>query len=353
MSLTAIFSPIGWLGIVLAVAGLMLCLLYYLRPLRLVPWAAMAAFACSFLFAHIHSTRHVARIQIERDASAAAEEEPFSYAKLLEARGEDVAPVRFAEDSRSDLIDRAGLSEADLAYFDSVAEKPPASVKQAEESSGETGPEPIVVSEAGFALAHRIDRWNLNLTQILLALAAFLVGYDYLRRFNQPAAPSFPLPLPSAIPNAVSPLPALVVAGPKQQDLTRQLRRLARRGDAFLCLTDATEAASAAFDSLTAAAKWPRPKSLLRINEENPAISDAFIFESLWYGRASFIIDQADRVPQLIDSTLAALAKRKAARARVRQSAHIVWNLSEPPTESQQNQLTTLAQATGFSIMIL
>lgn len=344
-------SPFAILGLLLAAAGLVMCTTYAYRPHRLIPLAAAAAILLSLILAHFHSTRHVSRLQVDRPPIE-SEEDAFSYAKLLEARGEDVAAVRFAEDTQSDVIDRAGLDEADLAYFDSIAEAQP--VKPVEETTTEESATAIIlVDEATFTLATRLNRWNLNLTKILLALAALLIGYDYLRRFNDPQKPSFPLPLPSALPNAVTPLPAFVITGPQQNELTRELTRLAQRGDAFLCLTDDPEAAAAAIKSLASAPKWRRPKTLIHIHEETTDITDDFIFESLWYGRSSFIVDHPERRSALIDSTLSALTLRTTTRARVRQSFHIIWNLTAPPTESQQQQFTHLAQATGTSLIIL
>jgi hypothetical protein len=345
-------SPFLTLGILLAVVGLALCIIYTFRPHRLIPLVALAALVLSLILAKTHSATHVSRIEIDRPPLDT--EDAFSYARLLEVRSEDVASVRFAEDTQADVIDRAGLDEADLAYFDSIAAQAPPPEKPATEADlAELEKSVILLDEASANLAYRLNRWNLNLTQILLALAAFVVGYDYLRRFNHPATPSFPLPLPSALPNSFTPLPALIITGPDQSDLTRQLARLAQRGDSFLCLTDDPEVAASAHKTLTAAAKWRRPKTLIHQGPENPTITDDFIFEAIWYRRGSFIVDQPDRSRALIDFTITALSKRKAARARVRQSAHIVWNLSEPPTESQQNQLATLAQATGTSLIIL
>lgn len=343
-------SPFAILGLLLAAAGLVMCTTYAYRPHRLIPLAAAAAILLSLILAHFHSTRHVSRLQVDRPPIE-SEEDAFSYAKLLEARGEDVAAVRFAEDTQSDVIDRAGLDEADLAYFDSIAEAQP--VKPVEETTTEESATAIIlVDEATFTLATRLNRWNLNLTKILLALAAFLIGYDYFRRFNDPHKPSFPLPLPSALPNAVTPLPALVITSPQQSDLTRELTRLSQRGDAFLCLTDNSEAAATAMKSLASAPKWRRPKTLIHIHEETTDITNDFIFESLWYGRSSFIVDQPARTFALIDSTLSALTLRTTTRARVRQSFHIIWNLTAPPTESQQKQFTHLTQATSTSFII-
>ncbi|MFU8892845.1 MAG: hypothetical protein ACNA8L_04380 [Luteolibacter sp.] len=327
---------------------------YLKRPRRITPWAIFTCFLLSFAAAHLHSTRHTTRLEIERTAlTGSTEEEKFSYARLLAARGEDVAAVRFAEDTQADTIDRAGLTEADLAYFDSVAERQPAPPTTTTEPETAAGPEPIVTDEATFHLAHRLARWNLNLTKSLLALAAFLLGYDYLRRFNDPNNPSFPLPLPSALPNAITPLPAFVITGPEQDDLTRELARIAQRGDTFLCLTNDSETAAAAMKSVVSAAKWRRPSGLIHIHEETPDISDEFIFEALWYGRSSFIVDHPGRIESLINTTLAAFSNRKASRARVRQSFHIVWNLNENPTLLQQRQFIHFAKATGTSFVIL
>lgn len=348
----ALTSPFAIFGLLLAAAGLVLCLFYSWRPHRLIPWAAAVVFLLSLVCAHLNSDHHIARIQIERAALAEPEEDSFSYADLLKARGEDVAPVRFAEDTQDDLIDRAGLDEADLAYFDSIAEQPsipaePPAVTAAAED--EPLPDPILVDEATFALAHKMDGWNLRITKILLGLAGFMIGYDYLRRFNHYASASFPLPLPSSVPNSLTPHPAVNTrTDPPRRSLPEEAVWLARRGDSFLFLTENPETAAETARLLAQAPKWLRPKTLIHIPSECPGqITDDFIFESLWYNRASFIIEDPARVRAVVAALLQNLTTRAAGRARLRQTAHLVWDLAIPLPE----RLPHLGEATGFSFL--
>jgi hypothetical protein len=46
------------------------------------------------------------------------------------------------------------------------------------------------------------------------------------------------------------------------------------------------------------------------------------------------------------------LQERRAIRARVRQSAHLVWNVGLPVPEPFKDAITRLAAATGFSLFL-
>lgn len=345
----AFTSPYALLGLLLAVAGLALSILYPIRPTRLLPWLTAAAFLLAFAFAHLHTTRHTTRLEIDRPPIAESEEDAFSYARLLAARGEDVADVRFAEDTQADTIDRAGLTEADLAFFDSVAQKQPTITPVANEPQTPTGPAPIVTDEATYYLAHNLARWNLNLTKSFLLLAAFLLGYDYLRRFNHYPTATFPLPLPGKLASSVAPIPALVERpNPPRRTIPQELTWLARRGDSFILLTQNPETAQQAEKLLTALPKPLRPTTLIHLgHDDTPDLTDDFLIESLWYSRASFLLSDPTRAESFLDALTTALTQRQAHRARTRRPAHLVWDLETPIPET----LPALAQSTGLCIL--
>ena len=69
---------------------------------------------------------------------------------------------------------------------------------------------------------------------------------------------------------------------------------------------------------------------ILRIIPTAEKPDDTFIFESLWYGRASFVVDSAERAEKLIARFVELLRERRATRARVDQTVHIVWDMDKP-----------------------
>jgi hypothetical protein len=150
--------------------------------------------------------------------------------------------------------------------------------------------------------------------------------------------------------NAVTPLPTVVERpGRPRRKIHGELAWLLRRGDSFLYLTDNRLDAEEVLSKLAPFAKRRRPVDIMRVTGE---IDDDFIFESLWFGRASFIVDSAARTEQLLARLAELLERRIASRARVRQTAHIVWDLKIPIPDTTRDTLTKLAQATGLSIFI-
>jgi hypothetical protein len=80
--------------------------------------------------------------------------------------------------------------------------------------------------------------------------------------------------------------------------------------------------------------------------------NDAFVFETLWYGRGSFVVDSIARINSLPFALLELLEQRHSTRARVAQTVHIIWDVSVPLPESLRDSLVKLAQVTGFSLFI-
>ena len=179
----------------------------------------------SFVFAKINSETHVNRIEPDRSGQMAemqAKEEAKRKA-VEDGRGEDVAQIRFAEDASGDFLDKAGMDEADLKYMESVNQSAEPDWKKAKKSRSTEGPgdddldsmlggkeaidgmeseslkeaaepEPILMKDSDMAMAHRLDRLNLNVIRILILLAVLMVVFDYLGRANLYAVASIPSP---------------------------------------------------------------------------------------------------------------------------------------------------------------
>lgn len=374
------FSLIGYLSVLL---WLGVPALWIMR--KRLPWACAAALALAcvaFGLAKINSMQHVDRIapdlsQQQKSAQELAEAKRKAAEKV---RSEDVADVRFAEDGADDFLDKAGMDEADLKYMDKLDNNAEPDWKKAKKTRGSEKPQtgdvddmvggedaiagvrseslekqeekpPILMSDAHMAIAHRLDQINLNTIMVMMLLAVIMVLVDYLGRANVYAHAVFPLPLPSSWLTAVTPLPAVVRPSPPRRSLGEELAWIAKRGDCFLYLTDDAASAKSIPDSLPRLGKSARPVEVLRV-QESRHIDDTFVFEALWYGRACFVVDSAERAAALMHHLREALGKRKAARAHVRQSVHIVWDLARPLSAQDLQDFERLAKATGFSLFL-
>jgi hypothetical protein len=374
-----IFNLFGYLGVGLWAVVPLLWLVYWRWQQAWLRYLAATLTLAAFVCAKVNSATHVNRIETIPTSvltQRASREEEIRKA-ALEGRSSEVAQITFAEDASGEFLDKAGMNEADLKYLggdDPSAtpewkrQKQGRSNDAGEDASPEdklsseiSGPDtskgmdagivgesakrpPITMSEADVAKAHRLDRWNLAITRFLILAAVLLLTVDYLRRANKYALASFPLPLPSAWLNSFTPMPPVVVRSKTpRRSMPSELGWLAKRGDSFVYLADNAAAADAA---LAALPKRRRPQ-VLRITD---AISDEFVFESLWFGRGSFVVDSAARAVSLLASFNERFEQRRSTRARVGQTAHIVWDVSTPIPEATGETLVKLAHATGFSL---
>ena len=375
------FSSIGYLGVLLTGGALLLWICYIVKPLRIASLVALGCVVVAFVCARTNSKTHVNRIQPDRSeelAKRVAQEEARKQA-LLDNRGDEVAQIRFAEDGANDFLDRAGMDDADLKYFESQGglgepewkkEKKTRSRGggdesleseiggegviggiQSDEFDADESKEPIIMSEADLVMANRLDLLNLKLTLILLVVGVGVFLFDYLRRANIYGKASRHLPLPSSLLNALTPMAPLVISKKRyRKSALGELARLVKRGDSFIYLTD---------DSARTA---KLPKSMRRLpfvggKEElitaSAEIDEGFIFETVWYGRSSFVSADPERALIFLTVFQVMLEQRKLSRARVSQTAHLVWDLQSPMPRQTRADLLKLAAATGFSILIL
>jgi len=129
------FSILGYLGVLLWLAVPLLWLLR--RRVKAPGWLALAFAVLSFVFATVNSRSHVSRIQAEA-IETSADARMLEAAKLKaveEARGGEVADVRFAEDGAGDFIDKAGMDDADRKYLESIDEFEGSRLEESEESA--------------------------------------------------------------------------------------------------------------------------------------------------------------------------------------------------------------------------
>ena len=375
------FSSIGYLGVLLTGGALLLWICYIVKPLRIASLVALGCVVVAFVCARTNSKTHVNRIQPDRSeelAKRVAQEEARKQA-LLDNRGDEVAQIRFAEDGANDFLDRAGMDDADLKYFESQGglgepewkkEKKTRSRGggdesleseiggegviggiQSDEFDADESKEPIIMSEADLVMANRLDLLNLKLTLILLVVGVGVFLFDHLRRANIYGKASRPLPLPSFLLNALTPMAPLVISKKRCRKSARgELARLVKRGDSFIYLTDDPARTAKLPKSMRRLPFLGGKEELITASAE---IDEGFIFETVWYGRSSFVSADPERALTFLNVFQAMLEQRKLSRAKVSQTAHLVWDLQSPMSRQTRADLLKLAAATGFSILIL
>jgi hypothetical protein len=362
------FGVVGYLGVAVSLVVPVLLIVGRFRkgsPRPLLAAVGMAALALAC--AHLNSTFHVNALEPDRSAieaaAKAAEQElrQRKMAALNATREQAAADIRFAEDAKDDSLDKAGLDDADLKYLDQIegeASSATPAWKQEKKNRGEgastddsleaqlggdetargmdtaqaesqSQPQGIVVSEAAYATAHRVDRWNLWWTRFLVVAAIAVLSYDWLRAANDYARAYLPLPVPSWIVNAVRSLPSLLVRPqPPRRSMPEELAWFLRRGDAFVYLAGTPGAADRAEATLALfeAQRWP--VQVLRVGPRGESCSNRFIFEAVWYGRCSFIVDDPARAERLVKEFCIFLEERRGTRAQAAQTVHVVWDLA-------------------------
>lgn len=348
---------------------------------KLAPILALAAFA----LANFNSVTHVNRIEIDRSAQMEAWEARQEAARqaALDSRGEEVAQIRFAEDADGEFMDKAGMDEADLKYIEKLEQDSvPDWKKEKKSRSGEGTPgddlesmlgggettegveseelieemrEPsAIMLEADMMRANKLDTLNLDAAFWAIFLGALLVLIDYLRRANLYQKATAPLPLPSGWINALTPHPTVVERpDPPRRKVPKELAWLTKRGDAFLYITDQSFRAAEIPESMTRFMNRFGRVEIMRVGKESEDMTDEFIFESLWFRRASFVVDSTSRAEKLLEHFIEFLEKRSTTRARVRQTVHIVWDARQTLPEALRNELIRLGEPAGFSLFFL
>lgn len=379
------FNTLGYVSVILWISIPLLWFVHSrMKPRRWLVHIALLFGIVALVLAKINSSSHVERIQpdqTEQVAARQAEKEAKRQA-ALDSRGDDVADIHFAEDGADDFIDRAGMDESDLKYMDKTEEDaiPAWQKKKKSRSSGggddagledligakeETEgvvseelnkameEEPIIMSSKDMDMANRLDSLNLKAIRIMILLGVIFVVIDYLRRANVYREAYLPLPLPGSWINSMTP-PSTIEERPEstRRSIPDELAWFTKRGDTFLYLTDESVKAKQLPDAMPKFGKKRWKADLIRVSEDESELNTEFVFESLWYRRASFVVDSASSAKAILDDFQHRLEKRKTAKARVRGTVHIVWDLSEPMPESTKQAFSDVAGTTGFSLFL-
>jgi hypothetical protein len=327
-----------------------------------------------------NSTGYVDKIRLDTSKEL-AEMQAKQDAKLKEAeqaRSGEVADVRFAEDARGEYLDRAGMDESDLKYMDKLNEDVPqwklqkkqrsqektdddsleALIGVREETKGVDGSgiqeaaekNPVLMLQQDKDLANRLDGLNLNMIRLLILLGLIYLVSDYLHRANSYTEAYLPMPVPSAWLDGMAPVPPLITrSATPRRTMDEELVWLTRRGDTFVYMTDKPGAVEKVPERIPSVCGRFRPVDVMRVNG---GIDDQFVFESLWYGRSSFVVDSSERAVQMLGQFVAYLSERKSCRAKVRQTVHIIWDVAAPLSEEWQVDFAKLTKATGMSLVV-
>ena len=323
------------------------------------------------------------RIQVDRSAQIEDQMKRQELARQAaqQAREDEVAQIRFAEDASGDFLDKAGMDAADIKYMDSFADGDvpawkrekkersagaeddslEAMIGAADEAEGmavdaimEEAPEdPILMSDSDKLAADRLDAANLMTIRILLVIGFVFLGWDYLRRLNRDQDAYFPLPVPSSWADGLTPRDPVTVRSPQARGTIRDdLNFVTKRGESFVYMTDDKSAAQQVQDTAYRLPLGFSPVQILNVGEHNGTMNDEFVFETLWYGRNSFVVDSASRAERMLHSFLELLAQRKETRAHTRQTVHVVWDIQQPIPDSIRQRFANLGRVTGYRLMI-
>ena len=367
------FSLSGYASVMALVLVFTLWVIHFIfKPQQIVCYLAMGMAIMAFSLGKHNSLTYVNKIQPDRSQQKAELEAKIAAEQqaVLDQRGEQVAQIRFAEDAEDEFLDRAGLDDEDLENLDNIREeltpdwkrekkKRSASTEGSEGEGMDTAaieesaePEPIVMLEADLMRANHFDYWNLQISKWCMGLGLLIILYDYIRRHNRYESAYFTLKIPSALANLVTPYPSVVDRSSKpRRSVPEELAWLTKRGDPFVYFSS-NSANTKEVDEALVSFFGTKKNSLQIIKTSTSAFTDNFAFESWWFGRSSVIVESKERSESMIGSFLDLLEGRSSTRARVRQTAHLVWDLESPIPQETQTRLEQLAARTGFSLLL-
>lgn len=379
------FSFPGYVSVLLwLIVPVLWALHFRARPKRWLCHIALGIALAAYILARVNSITYVNRIQLDQSAQIAAEQAKFDAAKKAaeDARGDDVAKIKFAEDTSGDYLDKAGMDESDLKYMEKLEEdaapewkkaKKERSTEKKEDNSIEAligakketeGIEaevaavseessPVLMVEKDKMLANRLDAMNLSLIRLVLLTGLVVVVVDYLRRINVYREAYLPLPLPGSWLNSFVPVPPVFRRpSPARRSVPEELSWLTQRGEVFVYMTDNRESAEAVPSLLPRIGRRFLPVEVIRAGKDDALVTEEFVFETLWYGRGSFVVDTFERSEQLLGWFVEFMQRRKEKRAKTRQTVYVIWDMDVPLEDTWQADFAKLAEATGVSLFL-
>jgi len=363
-----------------------LCILAACFRSRRRPRWYLAAFVLSLVgigLAKLNS-HAISTIEIDRSQQMAELEAAEQLPK--EPAPEPVAPetptLRFAEETREEARDLAGKKantaapsekgSSNATHPASSIQHPVSSVyayrergKQKREEGKKRELEEVkdliavkkdravrTMPEADVIRADRFDRLNLFFARLTPWLAIAMVVYDYLTRFNKTQGYLPPLPIACRVIDRLFPKTHAVRVEGSADDLRRYLADVVRKGETFLLLAPRDPWTEPALPRLPLRRwrLWPLPKVAYASGDD--VDHPTFILDGLWFGRYCFVITDAAAARGLLDDLLGYLEARRAPRAAVRRTVHVVWAFDELLPDGLLERLAFLCRETNFKLVV-
>jgi hypothetical protein len=392
------FGLSGLMTVALCLAAIILCVARLRHPRRERFFAVALALACAgWLCADWHNSR-VGAIQLDKsdeeravlqenqrkmdleeqarrmsgefivrfaeDAKGEASGQTILTLKELSAKQDESPPVGFSGDTTTNVVhatnDAAGAASADYrsggkqkretGKVDTRAEtKANKAVASTEKEQG-SGP---LLKLREYQLSKLLNRLNSLLANLVLyAVLGLLVG-DYLRRFNRPLDPYFPLPVSAPWLEHLSPS-RLLVHWPdaKTGAANGFLEWVVRRGQSFVYFGDRVAGDLAWIERLRFRrwAVWRLP--VLRWGSEGMPTDPEFLLDAVWFNRYAATVPPALAVETLL-GMMQRLDERAICRARARWMPHVILDLATLPEPDLLRRLAALCVETGLRLVIV
>ena len=81
-------------------------------------------------------------------------------------------------------------------------------------------------------------------------------------------------------------------------------------------------------------------------------MDDDFVFETLWFGRNSFVLSSGDRALAMLGRFNELLTERRKSRAHTLGAVHVVWDTALQIPEAALQQFAALGRATGCTLLL-
>lgn len=284
--IVGIASVLAWLG------ALAMLVNYAWHARRTFFYArALALVLAGLVLAQINSI-YVSRIEVDRrqDTRELRERQRRAQRSGTDMLNSKTAGLRFAEDSRDDSLDMAGVASSDKrSIYEQAADenqpdlaKTPSKTRWMEESGEEAPPGVKLLPERDEARAKRLDMLNLWMARFVLILAFLMLAVDYFLRFNRTVGTILPLPFGGRIIDSLFPKKYSVVfrAGNPGR-VTGQLETIIRKGETFIYFGESRVMRTPAMarvviplrDLCRSAAAVLRPNALLKLQDRLQHVS--------------------------------------------------------------------------------
>jgi len=386
------FGVIGVASVALWLAALLFVVVAVPFRKRTLPlWLAFALAVAGLGTAWVNTVL-VDRIRIDYDAEAEILRKARADA-AREAVGslkDRAAKIQFAEDSPEDQLDLAGVKDPENRYeealrdtesteylyrqqgkkrrtrqanADSAAAKDAVPATGGGDNAGREGlseqiaeegePEGRKMLHAELKVVQYYDKLNMIAARFAFCLTLVLVIVDYLLRFNDLSGAMYPLPIAGAFTDALSRKSHSVMLKPGSTEAVAAfLVNAVRRGENFI-LFGAGDPWGDAILTRTPVGCWSVHRQTLSATAGN--LDEAFVFESAWFGRSCFVIEDADGSAALpvIDKLVQFLEVRRMARASARRLVNIVWAHRRALPSEAFAELRMLCEEENLRILVI